>query len=548
MPAAAEKIRAGFKPHKTGIYERLSKDDELAGDSTSIQNQRKILYNYAQEYGMTIVGEYTDDGWSGTNFNRPGFMQMIEDIDKKGIDCIIVKDLSRLGRNYLEVGYYLEDFFPSKGVRFIAISENIDTHKGDSDLAPFVNIFNEFHAKSTSKKLRQVHEMQCEEGDCHYTYPPIGYNKHPDKKRLVPDEESAWIVEKIFELADEQGMGAYSIQKWLAENKVMTPGYREYLRWGAKSWIYENAPEERRYLWGLANIKNLLKNQVYLGHTIRYKQRSISFKNKKRKKNAPEDWSVKMGTHQPLVSEERFERVQQQLASRRRKTKDGEVQMFSGIARCSDCGCALRFGTNRQRPGFEYQYLCCSSKDEGKIDPCTMHYIRYDTLQQIVLQRIQALYEKVKLNKTELAYKLAKVEREKLERSQKQERAEYQKLNTRLKEIERLFPKLYEDWAAGRLTEQMFTMMSGKYQSEQIEIQQRLSILESLITNPCQSVDQAKKWIAAIERFSYPTELNREIVSALIDRIVVHEAIGPKGSRKKAQVVEIHWKFVGVID
>lgn len=537
------------KKNRTALYERLSKDDEIAGDSTSIQNQRKILRNYAEENGMIVVGEYTDDGWSGTNFNRPGFTQMIEDIEKKKIDCIITKDLSRLGRNYLEVGYYIETFFPSNGIRYIAISDNIDTDRGDSDLAPFMNIFNEFHAKQTSKKLRQVHEMQCEEGDCHYTYPPIGYNKNPEnKKRLIPDEESAWIVEKIFELADEQGMGAFSIQKWLFENKVMTPGYREYLRWGAKSWIYENAPEERRYEWGLANIKNILKNQVYLGHTVRYKNRTISFKNKKRRKNDPEDWSIKKNTHQPLVSQERFDRVQKQLTSRRRKNSDGEVQLFAGIARCSDCGHALRFSTNRQRPGFEYQFLSCSSKDSQVINQCTRHYIRYDTLQQIVLQQVQKLYESVKLNKTEMAYKLAKMEKEKVELSQKKEKAEYRKLESRLTEIEKLFPRLYEDWVSSRLTEQMFTMMSNKYQTEQKEIEARISELKPLLDSPQQSLDQAKKWIASIEKFQYPTELTHEIVSSLIDKIVVHEAIGPKGSRKKTQVVEIYWKFIGSID
>lgn len=537
------------KKNRTALYERLSKDDEIAGDSTSIQNQRKILRNYAEENGMIVVGEYTDDGWSGTNFNRPGFTQMIEDIEKKKIDCVITKDLSRLGRNYLEVGYYIETFFPSNGIRYIAISDNIDTDRGDSDLAPFMNIFNEFHAKQTSKKLRQVHEMQCEEGDCHYTYPPIGYNKNPENnKRLIPDDESAWIVEKIFELADEQGMGAFSIQKWLFENRVMTPGYREYLRWGAKSWIYENAPEERRYEWGLANIKNILKNQVYLGHTVRYKKRTISFKNKKRRKNDPEDWSIKKNTHQPLVSQERFDRVQKQLASRRRRNSDGEVQLFAGIARCSDCGHALRFSTNRQRPGFEYQYLSCYSKDSQVTRPCSMHYIRYDTLQQIVLQRIQKIHESVRLNKEEMAYKLARVEKEKAELSQKKEKSEYRKLESRLKEIETLFPRLYEDWVSGRLTEQMFTMMSNKYQTEQNEIEARISELRPLLDAPQQSLDQAKKWIAAIEKFQYPTELTHEMVSSLIDKIVVHEAIGPRGSRKKTQVVEIYWKFVGNID
>lgn len=535
--------------NRSALYERLSKDDELAGDSTSIQNQRKILYNYATEHGMTVVGEYTDDGWSGTNFNRPGFIQMIEDIDKKGINCIVVKDLSRLGRNYLEVGYYLEDFFPSKGVRFVAIGENIDTYKGDSDLAPFVNIFNEYHAKSTSKKLRQVHEMQCEEGACHYTYPPIGYAKDPENnKRLIIDEESAWIPQKLFELADVHGMGAYSIQKWLFANKVMTPGYREYILWGAKSWIYENATEERKHQWDLSTIKRILKNEVYIGHTVRYKSRTISFKNKKRRKNAPEDWSIKKNTHPPLVSQERFDRVQKQMESRTRKTKEGEVQLFSGVAYCSDCGCALRFGTNRQNPESVYQYLCCPSKDKRSLHPCSLHYIRYDTLQSIVLQRIQMLCKQVELDKAGMVRKIVKAERDNSEQSQKKEYAEYKKLESRKQEVEKLLVRLYEDWVNQRITEQMFSMMSEKYQAEQKEIIERTQRLQVVFQKQNQDTDRAKKWIEAIERCSYPTKLTRELISNLIDKIVVYEAIGPKGSRKKKQVVEIYWKFVGVVD
>lgn len=544
--SAAVKFKNITKSYRTAIYERLSKDDELAGDSTSIQNQRKILYNYASENGMNVIGEYTDDGWSGTNFNRPGFTKMIEDIDKKNIECIIVKDLSRLGRNYIEVGYYLENFFPSKGIRFIAISENVDTNKGDSDLVPFVNIFNEYHAKSTSKKLRQVHEMQSAEGACHYTYPPMGYNKDPEnKKHLVIDEETSWIIEKIFELADVHGMGSYSIQKWLFENKVITPGYREYLRWGAKAKVYENASDTRKYEWGLANIKSILKNRVYLGHTVRYKNRTISFKNKKRVKYAPEDWIIKENTHDPLVAEDRFYRVQKQLESRRRKTNDGEVQMFSGIARCSQCGRLLRFATNRQLKSGDYQYLSCSSKDYSLVEKCTMHYIRYDTLQEIVLQKIQDLYQKVELDEQAIARKLSKMEKEKSSKAHKKERAELQKLETRRSELDKVLPRLYEDWVSEKITEDMFRSMSVKFQNEKADVDQKIRQIRETLSESEEELDNARRWISAVKKFSYPTELTHELVSNLIDKIIVHEAEGPKGSKNKTQILEIYWKFVG---
>ena len=537
------------KTYRAAVYERLSKDDELVGDSTSIQNQRKIIYTYAKENGIAVVAEYSDDGWSGTNFNRPGFKRMLDELEEKKINCIITKDLSRLGRNYLEVGYYLEDYFPSNGIRYIAISDNIDTAKGENEFAPIMNIFNEFHAKETSKKLRQVHEAQCKEGDSHYVFPPMGYNKNPENnKRLVPDPETDWVVQKIFELADEQMMGAYSIQKWLYDNKIETPGYREYRRWGGKSRVYANCSEDRKYQWGLANIRKILKDQTYLGHTIRYKNRTISFKNKKRIKYAPEEWHVVKNTHQPLIAEDRFWRVQENIDCRRRKTKDGEIQMFSGVARCSQCGCLLRFATNRQTPGAEYQYLSCGSVDEKIGSCCTRHYIRYDALQEIILQRIQSLYDSVKIDKQNLAYKLAKLEKEKTETSQKSEIAEIAKLEARQSEVERLFPKLYEDWVAGRLNEQMFSMMSSKYQEEQQSIAERLAVLKESVSAPQKELDMSKKWIEEVEKHSYPTKLTRELVSSLIDKIVVHESIGPKGSKKKTHVVEVYWKFVGAID
>mgnify|MGYP003294433698 CR=1 FL=1 len=224
------------------------------------------------------------------------------------------------------------------------------------------------------------------------------------------------------------------------------------------------------------------------------------------------------------------------------------IQMFSGIARCSDCGRLLRFSTNRQRPGFEYQYLHCGMVDEAVSNCCTRHYIRYDALQEIVLQKIQTLYDSVKIDKQSLAYKLARLEKENVERSQKTEMAELFKLEARQKEIQNLFPKLYEDWVAGRLNEQMFTMMSSKYQEEQRTIDERLLVLRDLIDAPKNDLDLSKKWIEEVEKHSYPTSLTRELVSSLIDKIVVHEAIGPKGSKKKTQVVEIYWKFVGAVD
>lgn len=542
-----ESLPTSLSTFNAAIYMRLSKDDDISGDSTSIQNQRIILRKYCEENNISIVGEYIDDGYSGTNFNRPSFIRMIKDIEYRKINCVITKDLSRLGRNYLEVGQYLENYFPSRGVRYIAINDNVDTNKGDSDLVPFMNIFNEFHAKQTSKKLRQVNETRSLAGDCHYTYPPIGYLKNPENnKRLIPDEESAWIVQKIFQLAAD-GMGAYSIQKWLYTNKIITPGYREYIKWGAKTKVYQDAPECRRYEWGLANVKNLLRNQVYLGHTIRYKNRSVSFKNKKRMKFDESQWVVVKNTHEPIVTQEVFDKVQQTISLRRRATKDGEIQLFSGIARCSECGNLLRFGTNRQREGFEYQYLYCASTDEKVVNQCTRHYIRYDTLQLLVLNRIQKMYKLANIDRASLVSKLEKIEEEKNNKTMQAEKEEYQKLISRNTELEKIIPRLYEDWVSNKISEELFSKMTSNFQQEQKEINIRITELNSLLedTNKESNVNEL---VGELEQLISPTKLTRNMIVNLIEKIVVHEADGPKGSRKKQPSIDIHWKFVGPID
>jgi len=540
-----EHLSALSNIYYAGNYMRLSKDDDVAGDSTSIQNQRIILQKYCEEHGFTIAAEYVDDGYSGTNFNRPAFIRMMQDIENGKINCIITKDLSRLGRNYLEVGHYLENYFPSKGIRFIAINDNVDTNKGDSDLVPFMNIFNEFHAKQTSKKLRQVHENGSAAGDCHYTYPPMGYIKNPDnKKRLLPDPETAWIIQRIFDMAAE-GKGAYSIQKWLYNNKIITPGYREYVTWGAKSKIYANASEDRKYEWGLANIKNILKNQVYLGHTIRYKQRSISFKNKKRTPLDPSKWSVVQNTHPPLITQDQFDKVQKNISTRKRTTSSGDTQLFAGIARCSQCGNLLRFGTNKQRKGAEYQYLYCSSQDEKIIDTCTRHYIRYDTLQSIVLSKIQKIYSLANLDKESLLKQIIAIENEKQSKLNLAEREEFNKLTIRNNELDRIIPRLYEDWVTNKISEQMFSSMTSKFQKEKSEVSDRLKELSESLQTANDEEERAQKWLQEIEKLTAPTALTRPMVCNLIDKIVVHEAIGPKGSRKKKPIIEIHWRFIG---
>ena len=268
--------------YNTALYLRLSRDDELQGESGSIQTQRMMLRQYAAEHGLTVVDEYIDDGWSGTNFERPSFQRMIDDIEDGKINCVVTKDLSRLGRNYILTGQYTEIYFPSKGVRYIAINDNVDTINGESELAPFLNILNEMHARQTSKKVKAAMRTRFANGAHYGAYAPLGYVKDPDKKgHLLIDPETRWIVEKIFDLA-VHGRGAASITRILVEEKVPTPGWLNYERYGTFANIYAGAPAEKAYAWTIAQVKSILKEETYIGHSVHNKQSNISFKNKKK--------------------------------------------------------------------------------------------------------------------------------------------------------------------------------------------------------------------------------------------------------------------------
>lgn len=268
--------------YNTALYLRLSRDDELQGESGSIQTQRMMLRQYAEEHGLTVVGEYIDDGWSGTNFDRPGFQRMIDDIEEGKINCVVTKDLSRLGRNYILTGQYTEIYFPSKGVRYIAVNDNVDTLNGESELAPFLNILNEMHARQTSKKVKAAMRTRFANGAHYGAYAPLGYIKDPDKSgHLLVDPETKWIIEKIFDLA-VHGHGAASITHILVDEKVPTPGWLNFQRYGTFANIYAGASEEKSYAWTVAQVKSILKEETYIGHSVHNKQSNISFKNKKK--------------------------------------------------------------------------------------------------------------------------------------------------------------------------------------------------------------------------------------------------------------------------
>ena len=307
--------------YNTALYMRLSRDDELQGESSSITTQRMMLRRYADENNLTVYDEYVDDGYSGTNFDRPAFQRMLRDIEDGKVNCCLVKDLSRMGRNYLQVGLYTEVLFPEKGVRFIAINDGVDSLLGENEVAPIRNLINEWVARDTSKKVHAAMQTKFLAGNRYGAYPPLGYRKDPDNKgHILIDEENRWIIEKIFDLA-YHGYGAGRITKVLRAEKVPTGGYIHYKQDGTFAYIFDGASEEKSYDWSIAEVKRILKDETYIGNSVHNKQTTVSFKNKKKYRTAEDTWLRIEGTHEAIISHEVFERVQEQIKSRRRETK-----------------------------------------------------------------------------------------------------------------------------------------------------------------------------------------------------------------------------------
>lgn len=394
------------QPYNTALYMRLSRDDENYGDSVSIETQRTILQQYAKEQGLHVVGEYIDDGWSGTTFERPNFKRMMADVDAGRVNCIVTKDLSRFGRDHIMVGYYLEYEFPERQVRYISVSENEDTKKGLSDFVPFKNLFNEWFAKDTSRKVKTALHAKYAAGERTFAYAPLGYIRHPEvKNAIVIDVETRWIIEKIFDLA-YHGAGAAKIARVLVDEHVPTAGWLNYQRYGTFAHIYEGQPEEKSYAWTLAQVKSILKDETYIGNSVHNKQTNISYKNKKKVRKPQEEWFRVENTHEAIISKEVFKQVQEQIASRRRQQKDATTQIFSGLVKCADCGWSMRFGTNRQNK-TPYSHYTCSQYGQG-LKQCSAHYIRYDYLYTYVLSRIQELSRQAQLDEKELLHRLLK--------------------------------------------------------------------------------------------------------------------------------------------
>ncbi|MBE6664973.1 MAG: DUF4368 domain-containing protein [Ruminococcaceae bacterium] len=536
------------QPYNTALYMRLSRDDENYGDSVSIETQRTILRQFAKDNQLHVMDEYIDDGWSGTNFERPNFKRMMDDVELGKINCIVTKDLSRFGREHVMMDYYLEFVFPEKKVRYIAVSDNEDTEKGLSDFVPFKNLFNEWFAKDTSRKVKTALHAKFAAGQHICTYAPIGYKKHSEVKNLLEiDEETRWIVEKIFDLA-YRGAGAAKITNILIDEQIPTAGWLNYTRYGKFAHIYAEAPEEKRYAWTISQVKCILKDEIYIGNSVHGKQTNISYKNKKKIRKPQEEWFRVENTHAAIISKDVFQQVQEQIASRRRKQQDGTTQIFAGLVKCADCGWAMSFGTNKQNSKPYSYFNCTSYRQFGKKHAtCTAHYIRYDTLYTYVHARLMYWWQQAQADEAKLTERILKAGDKENDAQTKARTASLTRAEKRKEELDRLFSKLYEDWASERITEYNFNTLSKKYQTEQEELLVKIEKLTAELSAEQQSVIDAEKWIASIKKCARPTELTADLLNSLIEKIVIHEGKDNQNGMK-AQPIEIYYRFIGKID
>lgn len=532
--------------YNTALYLRLSRDDELQGESSSITTQRSMLRLYAREHHLNVIDEYIDDGWSGTNFDRPDFQRMIADIEAGKINCVVTKDLSRLGRNYIMTGQYTELYFPSHNVRYIAIDDGVDSEKGESEIAPFKNIINEWVARDTSRKVKSAFKTKFAEGAYYGAYAPLGYKKHPDiKGKLLVDEETKWIVEKIFSLAS-QGNGAGRITKQLIREKIPTPAWLNFTRYGTFAHIFEGKPESKRYEWTIAQVKTILKNEVYIGNSVHNRQSTVSFKSKKKVRKPESEWFRVENTHEPIIDKEVFYRVQEQIKSRRRQTKNQTTQIFAGLVKCADCGWSMRYGTNNAN-SKPYSYFACSFYGQFGKGYCSMHYIRYDVLYQAVLERLQYWARAVQQDEEKVLKKIQKAGNAERINAKKKAVSALKRAESRQKEVDRLFLKMYEDRASEKITERNFIMLSSKYQQEQIELEEQIASLREEIRKTEQEMIGAEKWVELIKENAVPKELTATLLNTMIEKILIHAPeINENGER--IQEIEIYYRFIGKIE
>lgn len=524
---------------RTALYCRLSKDDMLQGDSESIKTQKAMLTQYAKEHGFLIVEVYVDDGWSGLNFQRPDFNRMLDDIEAGKIDVVITKDLSRLGRDHLKVGHFTEIYFPMKNVRYIAVNDGVDTANKNNDIAALKNVMNEFYSRDNSRKIRSSIRARAKAGLYRTSFNPIGYRKSPDNhNKLIVDGETAWIVKRIFELANA-GMGAHKIAKTFREEQVPCPSWWLHSR-GERDYSQRFENPANKYEWSHTVIRNIIANPLYLGHTVMCKTESI-FKVGTFKKVPKADQIRVENTHEPLVSQKLFDGANAKILSRRRDTTDNFVSPFSGLVKCGTCGKAL--GLRYWGKDRHHIYVCTTYAHDTKA--CSDHRIYYEDLYNAVLADIQ-YHARLAYEDRDKAVALAMKMNAKADGNKgKSNESKLKQAKKRYDEVTRLFDRLYEDSLSGRISNDNFTRLIDKYQTEQEQLLGQIQNLENALQEVKDSQTNAVQWAALMADYVGIRELTAENLNLLVERIEVFDRTETDGEAE--QVIRICYRFGGYI-
>ena len=525
----------------TALYCRLSRDDDQQGDSNSIVNQKAFLARFAREKGFRNIEYFVDDGYSGANFQRPDWQRMMALVDEGKIGIIVAKDMSRIGRNYLEVGMYTEITFPQNHVRFIAVNSGVDSaNQQDNEFAPFLNIINEFYVKDGSKKVRASMKLKGESGEYLTTIPPYGYMKDPeDKKKWVVDAEAASVVRRIFSLCVD-GNGPTQIARILREKQVPTPTVYQSRMGQAVRCI----PPDNPYNWNGSTVSAILERMEYCGHTVNFKTHRQSYKIKKTIENPPEQWKIFRNTHEAIVDEETFERVQELRRNKRRPAKTGKTNLFSGVAYCADCGEKMYYCTTQNFEERQDHFVCSTSRKKGK-DVCGTHFIRAVVLEKGVLRFLQILLWYISDCESLFREKLGAKRKEDFKKELSAKRRQLTQAQRRIEELDRLFKRIYEDNISGKINDSRFQKLSEDYENEQAELTQKVHILEQEIAKQQEEADSIEQFIRRAKKYPELTELTPAVLHDLVNKVYV--CAPDKSSGHRVQDVRISLACIGFL-
>lgn len=527
--------------YKAALYCRLSVDDGNFGGSVSIETQKILLEQYCKDHKITDYKFYCDDGCSGTNFDRPSFKKMLSDIDEGKINLVIVKDLSRFGRNYVEAGMYVQRFTDSN-IRFIAADDNYDSLVNSDDLLfPIKNVVNEMYARDVSKKTKAAKKAKARDGQFIGSKDPFGYKIDPnDRHHLIVDEPAAQVVKRIFRLASE-GVGYNKMAKIFREEKVLTP--IAYFNLNNPDY-FKSDYWRKEFDWHVTSIRAILNNEVYLGKLVYGKQRNKSMKSKEKVRNPKEDWIVVENCHEPIITQELWDTVHKILNAKHRPAKAGEVQMFAGLLYCSDCGHCLTYSQKQRKDGsYHGAYSCWMYKTHGK-EYCASHYITFDTIYELVLIDIQHNLFQYRKNTDKFKSILSRKYQSDSQKQAEQITLEYEQKQKRCEELDKIISRLYEDNVLGRIGDERYESMSQSYELEQVEIKKALPILKSKIDELKRQSDCADNFINVIKKYTIIDKLDAAILNELIDKILVHHKEQAEDGRTFQQI-EIYYRFVG---